>query len=86
MPLYCYRCQTCGEQREDFAHVGSTQQGYRKDVLSDTLGISPSQIPEHKRLFPDVDVLPDGRIRFENHHQRKKYLKATGFVDRDGYD
>lgn len=47
--------------------------------ISESLAVSPSQIKEHHEQFPDVDVLPDGRIRFTSYKQHDKYLKKTGF-------
>lgn len=54
-------------------------------IWSDAAGIHPDDIPEHRKLFPDIPVRPDGAIGFTSHHQRKKYLKAIGMFDRDGY-
>lgn len=47
--------------------------------ISESLAVSPSQIEEHHQQFPDVDVLPDGRIRFTSYKQHDKYLEKTGF-------
>ena len=47
--------------------------------ISESLAISPSQIGEHRKQFPDVDILPDGRIRFTSFRQHDKYLEKTGF-------
>jgi len=49
------------------------------EYISDSLAISPDQIKEHREQFPDIDVLPDGRIRFTSFRQHDKYLKKTGF-------
>jgi hypothetical protein len=43
------------------------------------MAISPDQIEEHGKLFPDVKVLPDGCIQFDNYQQHDDYLKKTGF-------
>jgi hypothetical protein len=66
----------------DFAAEGGggyTTGVYARVRVSDSLAMSPEQIPEHKRLFPDVDVRPDGRPVFENVKQHDNYLKKTGF-------
>lgn len=47
--------------------------------ISDSLAISPSQIAEHKEQFPNVDVMPDGRVRFTSVKQQSDYCKKTGF-------
>ena len=48
--------------------------------ISDSLAINPDQMKEHHEQFPDVDVLPDGRIKFTSIRQHDKYLEKTGFV------
>lgn len=59
------RCNVCGPG--DYRHI------------SDSLAISPDQIPEHRQHFPDVEVLPDGRPKFTSVKQQERYLDATGF-------
>lgn len=49
-------------------------------LISASLAISPSQIRAHKKLFPDVGVLPDGQLQFTSFSSHDKYLKKTGFV------
>ncbi len=73
-------CSQCGQDmyREyNFSVGGDT---YSKPLVSDSLAINPEQIPEHREHFPDVEVLPDGRPKFENFKQHDNYLKKTGFV------
>lgn len=65
--------------------VNSTEQDYAKPVLSDAMGVHPSQIQEHKRLYPDIPITPDGRIECRSHAERKRIMKKLQFVDRDGY-
>lgn len=48
--------------------------------ISESLAINPDQIKEHHEKFPDVDVLPDGRIKFTSFRQHDKYLEKTGFT------
>lgn len=48
--------------------------------VSQSLAINPSQIEEHSQAFPDVNVLPDGKIEFNSFKQHDNYLKKTGFV------
>jgi hypothetical protein len=77
-PQFC----ECGYQmRRDFQadifNPGNKE--YGKSLVSDSLAISPEQISEHQKLFPDVKVLPDGRPVFENYKQHDNYLKKTGF-------
>jgi len=46
---------------------------------SSSLAINPCQIKAHRKLFPGVDVLPDGQPHFTSVRQQSKYLKQTGF-------
>lgn len=50
------------------------------DHVSASLAINPSQIEEHQKTFPGVDVLPDGQIHFTSFKQHDEYLKKSGFV------
>jgi len=55
---------------------------YSKPLHSDSLAISPSQIAEHRKLFPNINVDADGRPVFENFRQHNDYLETCGFVKR----
>lgn len=52
---------------------------YYRSIVSDSLAVSPEQITEHKQLFPDIQVTPEGQPVFDNFKQHDDYLKATGF-------
>lgn len=75
-------CPECGaDMYWDLSGVNRGQRGdYR--LVSDSLAISPEQIAEHRQLFPDVEVLPDGRPEFTSVRQHEKYLDKTGFYKR----
>ena len=78
----CPKCPECGKDMvEDWRprNGRQTSTSYGSGVISDSLAISPDQIEEHHKLFPGVDVLPDGRIKFDNYKQHDNYLKQTGF-------
>ncbi len=53
---------------------------YSKPLISDALAVHPSQIAEHRGMFPDIKVHSDGRPEFTSFKQHEKYLEATGFV------
>ena len=38
-----------------------------------------SQIAEHNKLFPDIEVTPLGQPVFKSFKQHDKYLEKTGF-------
>jgi len=53
---------------------------YRRPIVSNALAISPSQITEHRRLFPDIQVTPEGQPVFTSYRQHDAYLKKIGAV------
>lgn len=73
-------CSKCGKKmyRKYTFRIGN--QPYSRPLISDSLAISPDQISEHREHFPDVEVLPDGRLKFDNFQQHDSYLKKTGFI------
>lgn len=73
-----HKCPKCGLDMRWNLNVNSGTRGdYR--FVSDSLAINPEQIAEHKKEFPNVGVLPDGRIEFNSFRQHDRYLKKTGF-------
>lgn len=56
-----------GIQKGDYSHTSSS------------LAINPCQTKVHRKLFPGIDVLPDGRIRFDSVKKQSDYCKKTGF-------
>ena len=80
-PLICL----CGELmhrdfQTDLPAVGGGAKKYRKPIISDSLAINPNQVGEHRKLFPDVKILDDGRPVFEDFKTHDAYLEKTGFV------
>lgn len=55
------------------------QREYATPLVSQSLAMNPEQIGEHQRLFPDIQVTPDGCPVFTNFAQHDEYLKRTGF-------
>ncbi len=80
-------CPDCGVKmaRDLVAEQCATRGDYTDEILSDAAGVMPSQVAEHRRLFPDVPITNDGRIVFTSHNQRRRVLKRLGMVDRDGF-
>lgn len=77
-----HKCPECGEDmRWD---LGKIQVGgdvtYGRTKYSDAMAVSPSQIEEHKKLFPDIKVDEHGRPGFDSFRQHDNYLKKCGFV------
>lgn len=52
---------------------------YQHSVHSDSLAIMPSQVEEHKRLFPNIEIDSEFRPVFDKFTEHQKYLDATGF-------
>jgi hypothetical protein len=65
---YVYTRNESGIADGDYSHTSAS------------LAINPCQTKAHRKLFPGVDVLPDGRIGFNSVKQQSDYLKKTGFV------
>ncbi|MCK4820551.1 zinc ribbon domain-containing protein [bacterium] len=57
---------------------------YSKEIHSDSLAISPTQVEEHKRLFPDIKIDSQSRPVFDNFKDHDAYLEKTGFVKMPG--
>lgn len=78
-------CSKCGKNMTRDYNRGSGEfsrtgvGAYAKGVVSQSLAINPGQMAEHRSLFPEVEVLPDGCIKFDSFKQHDNYLKKTGF-------
>ena len=71
----CPSCQL--GMRWDLKGIGIRPGDY--EHISDSLAIHPDDIPEHRKKFPGVDILPDGRPRFTSPKQQECYAHACGF-------
>lgn len=72
-------------ERDITAEGGHTDTGYQTEILSEALGIDPTQISEAKKRFPHHNFAPDGRMILTSHGERKRVLKELGFRDWDSY-
>lgn len=59
--------------------VGAGRRSYSKPIVSDSLAILPEQIPEHRRMFPNIEVTSEGQPVFDNYADHNKYLETCGF-------
>lgn len=77
-PVVCTDCRV--KMKRDFRaenkNVGDKD--YGRPIHSDALAISPLQVAEHKRHFPDVKLDSECRPIFDNYKQHDAYLKKTG--------
>lgn len=72
------KCLVCNEAYMHNVVAGVASAGDYHHV-SDSLGIHPSQIAEHKKLFPHIEVTADGRPCFNSPRQQERYANACGF-------
>lgn len=77
-PVVCEGCHV--RMKRDFRaenkNVGDHD--YSRPIHSDALAISPMQVEEHKRHFPDIKIDNEGRPIFDNFKKHDDYLKKTG--------
>lgn len=76
------KCSCGGIVRQDYRgkniHDAGDRQ-YFSPIHSDALAISPDQVKEHRREFPDVKLDDQCRPVFETFRQHEDYLRKTGF-------
>lgn len=66
-------CPTCG------TIMYHATQGSNGDYnhTSDSLAIHPDDIPEHRRLFPGVEVTAEGQPKFTSTRQQERYAEKS---------
>ena len=70
-------CPQCGtDMYWDLHGIGISDGDY--NFASQALAMNPSQIAAHKKLFPDVEVTPDGCPEFKSVRQHTRYLEKVG--------
>lgn len=76
-------CSNCGSvtNRDFQADLPNTPADrYATTIVSDAMAINPEQIPEHKRLFPDIKLTKEGQPIFEKYSHHEAYLKKCNYV------
>jgi putative FmdB family regulatory protein len=73
----CHRELTRSYAAEHSGNVDGRE--YATPLASDSLAMHPEQIPEHRKRFPNIDIMPDGRPVFHNVREHSRYLKAIGW-------
>ena len=69
-------CERCGkDMRWDLRGNVSGTGDYRH--TSDSLAFHPDDIPEHRRLYPDVEVTPEGQPMFTSVKQQERYAEKS---------
>ena len=46
--------------------------------ISESLGINPLDIEEHRKHWPNIEALPDGRLKFTSVKQQQEYANHFG--------
>lgn len=46
--------------------------------ISESLGINPLDIEEHRKNWPNIEALPDGRLKFTSVKQQQEYANHFG--------
>jgi hypothetical protein len=76
-------CDVCGARGyvgyKEGRTIGIRGKEYFHPLHSDSLAINPSQIAEHRALFPNIKIDTEGRPIFENFRQHDDYLNKCGF-------
>lgn len=70
---YCSICNNI--MCNDVAGVGSAGD---YEHISESLGISPQDIEEHRKNWPNIEVLPDGRLKFRSVIEQERYANHFG--------
>ena len=80
LPLICGACgvEMCRDYAAQGVNAGNKE--YGKPIHSDAMAVTPSQVKEHQRLFPDVKIDSQCRPVLENYQQHKKYAEKRGFI------
>lgn len=72
-----HTCPKCGEDMAMIAVVAGRNGDYHH--TSDSLAIHPDDIPVHRRLYPGIEVTPQGQPQFTSPKQQEAYaLKSAG--------
>ena len=81
----------CGKRmKRDFhAEHSSVRGDYNEPIVSDAMAFDAIDLAEHRRRYPNIEVVVDharsARPIFKNLNQKRKYLKARGFIDCNSY-
>lgn len=60
--------------------VNAGDREYRRPIVSHSLAVSPQQVGEHRRAFPDIKITDEGCPVFSSYRQHDAYLKKIGAV------
>ena len=82
--VVCDQCESNMVCVRDVVCAGVPMTGsnryYNKPLHSDSLAIAKSQVAEHNRRWPGIEIDSEFRPVFTNFKQHDDYLKETGFA------
>jgi len=86
LPEFC----ECGQQmdRDYHAEQCAVRGDYSKPIVSSSLAFAASEADEHRRRHPNIDLEIDGQFAYpilRNLSQKRAYLKARGWKDRNAF-
>ena len=77
------QCRQCGRmmvQNFSGGNVMIIGSEYKKPLHSDSLGIQPDQVAEHRRMFPNIEIDKENRPVFHNVSEHQGYMDKCGIV------
>jgi putative FmdB family regulatory protein len=78
--VICPDCDSIMKRQYMGQNVGTPNKDYSRNIVSHSLAMCPTQIPEHNRMFPDIKVRADGVPVFDNFKKHDDYLKKVGIT------
>jgi hypothetical protein len=74
------RC-SCGKTprrsfRDETVHA---ETDWTEPLLSESMGVMPNQVAEHRRRFPDINMTDDGRVIIKSRAEKRRVMKTLGF-------
>ena len=84
---YCECGGIMGREIPD--ELGAVRGDYNDPIISDSMAFDACDLAEHRKRFPGIDVVVDhdraARPVFRSLTQKRKYLKARGWIDTNSY-
>lgn len=75
----CDNCHVEMERNFNKRGIHCGNKSYGKPLISESLGIHPEQAAEHRKNHPNVEVMPEGQLRFNNYQDHKNYLNKIAW-------
>lgn len=78
-------CPKCKSKRYRLIFGIGRKRGYiaENPRWSDSLGCTPEEIPEFKKLYPGSEYSPDGRLLIKNRAHKKFEMRRRGYAELD---